>query len=896
MAISVECDGCGRQYNLSADRIGTKVKCPKCGQIFTARARQSAAPPPLPPQSDPDDPFAGISALEAAVAARPEPEQAVSAPRSAVEVYGVRDRAVVAAARDRENYRDTESDSADNVSRILILVYLAMFALSSIFSLIKLLTETGKAGEAHGRQLLANVIGLIVFGVVLVPIHCLAMGLTGRMFRFSLPHSAYSRSAACLILPGLVAIALIFGGLGLFGGGIEALALPLAGFVPICVLLLRFIYQLKWLEAIVGFFLGYGSVGVAGFVVAMIVGGMLMAGAKKGDNSSASSDSGSVQRSSQDDGNRPKGPSVFGSSGASGFGPAGQQPTQQPVQTPVDVSVVAPNDPSQTLVESVAAKVNGFDLSSVDNVGPGPLRVRLDELESQVRQGRGRYPNRAEWAEMERSIAGRRRELAGYPPATPPDSINQPLPSSIQPFARGAVADGDLAEEVTVFGYRFRPLSDSIVLTADRNGPIIFESPRVNIAFSRVPRKNLRQQRLYVSRYDYQARSANSANLFHYRVMPNAEETVGVLAGLPATRLAGTFLVDNQVGIRYVALAGPDWLLVEVVPAGDNSLEGLLLADMAVRTLRSAPGEPFVNPQSVDRLAAHFPKSPDRISPVFRSNPAAAEPHVIKYLVHPDATVRSAAIALLPDVASKRSITALTALSKSTDADVAEAAKTALRGIAPDRIDDMADLSESLRGVDADRKRAALTLLGTRGPRNDDERREFTPLLEQMLLDPEAADQALAAAALRRWAGPETSKRLTPILDNPQLTPETYRDNLMTALSGTNDPAAAKVIIKWIALAPRSVERALIDMGPVAEADTVRIFGEQFASRQEASFNIRHACVRILWRIGGTRSLDILTRASRDSRDTTVKMDAADALSAVRQRIARTPATQPVRR
>jgi predicted Zn finger-like uncharacterized protein len=51
MANIIDCPSCQRRLRVPDELLGTNVKCPSCGTMFTTAASQPAPPPPAAPQS-----------------------------------------------------------------------------------------------------------------------------------------------------------------------------------------------------------------------------------------------------------------------------------------------------------------------------------------------------------------------------------------------------------------------------------------------------------------------------------------------------------------------------------------------------------------------------------------------------------------------------------------------------------------------------------------------------------------------------------------------------------------------------------------------------------------------------------------------------------------------------
>jgi HEAT repeat protein len=92
------------------------------------------------------------------------------------------------------------------------------------------------------------------------------------------------------------------------------------------------------------------------------------------------------------------------------------------------------------------------------------------------------------------------------------------------------------------------------------------------------------------------------------------------------------------------------------------------------------------------------------------------------------------------------------------------------------------------------------------------------------------------------------------------------------------DKSCVYLVVKWILLDTDNATRALIEMGPVAEDEVIKLVKGPDASG-------RTAAARILQEIGTIKSLAALKRASQDPRDTNAAVAAKVALDIVNERL-----------
>jgi hypothetical protein len=256
--------------------------------------------------------------------------------------------------------------------------------------------------------------------------------------------------------------------------------------------------------------------------------------------------------------------------------------------------------------------------------------------------------------------------------------------------------------------------------------------------------------------------------------------------------------------------------------------------------------------------------------------------------------VRSVAAELLPQVATSASVQKLQPLMCRRHTGVAAAVKATLQRIAPGEFDEISLALKELKGDDVFKRRDVLKALAGMTP-VEARRDEVNTVLESLVLDPQNRFNIgeNAADALATWATAKTANKIIPLLNNPKLD-SWMRPRLIKSVSGLHDnKTAAAAVMKWVILAPDEVVKSLTQMGPVAEDEMIRIFNANFGNKNRDGQVVRNACLRILSEIGTNKSLDVLTRASRDQRDPVSQALALSAIDAVK---ARTPAaTQPAK-
>lgn len=73
MPINVACDHCGQSLQVLEEHAGKQVRCPKCYQVFVAKASAAAPPAAVPPPPTPPPPPPDPNALAQGVVSAPSP-------------------------------------------------------------------------------------------------------------------------------------------------------------------------------------------------------------------------------------------------------------------------------------------------------------------------------------------------------------------------------------------------------------------------------------------------------------------------------------------------------------------------------------------------------------------------------------------------------------------------------------------------------------------------------------------------------------------------------------------------------------------------------------------------------------------------------------------------------
>ena len=164
-----------------------------------------------------------------------------------------------------------------------------------------------------------------------------------------------------------------------------------------------------------------------------------------------------------------------------------------------------------------------------------------------------------------------------------------------------------------------------------------------------------------------------------------------------------------------------------------------------------------------------------------------------------------------------------------------------------------------------------------------DMRDQVAGVLEQLVVSDDAFTADDAADALAVMWRPQTVDVMLPLMDE-NVWPPSKRQRAMKVLAKTHDKRAVLPIMRWVLKDTDAVVAALIEMGPIAEDESINRL-------REKEPQARVAAARILSAVGTQKCMSELRRASKDLRDPAAAAAARSALANVTARVK--PATAP---
>ena len=200
MPISVKCSGCGKQYRLSEEAAGKKLRCRACGRDMM-----------VPAAGDPSgetDPFEALVSMERNAAPSPPTRQRkplISMPVDALPMKGESVRAPRRRSPSRFGRSKGATIGTDNLSPWAVILFVLLQILAAILQTVQ---ARQVAGAAHGKTVGAiwtvAILDVGVLFLVLGPAVYLGMFITSKIFRFRPVDLGYFRGCGIAALPGLI--------------------------------------------------------------------------------------------------------------------------------------------------------------------------------------------------------------------------------------------------------------------------------------------------------------------------------------------------------------------------------------------------------------------------------------------------------------------------------------------------------------------------------------------------------------------------------------------------------------------------------------------------------------------------------------------------------------------
>lgn len=888
MSISVTCQNCRKEYRVDDRLGGKKARCKQCGAIMEVPEATA------PEAARNDDPFALMEQAEAEKVMRtkfkayvaegaPAPKTVPSKPTGtllpAPPMVGPATPSQPLGYQPRKRVKYASQAPVEGATAWLMLMYLLGLVAALVYMIVAIYMKQMPPGVPEqlvteyrhrmlGVALTAAGVEAFMYFLLLAPVLMAAVWISGQIMRFGMPDGFYLKCAGLAALPGLM-VALVL----VLPPAFFLKMLILMAILPVSFYVLMYAFGLDWGEAAVTF-----ALAVMFYVGGQFLNVMVVTFATASAKYQATL---ALQTAAEEYQGKERQKQL-----ATGFIP----PTGAGVSNGTRTSPSIPLDSVGERIRVLRQRI--VDLTDTPSFNANTreqLEARAADYRKQATDLKAQRDD-ATTEELFTLLDEARGKIAAVPSQKPPEEIYADL-APAETWMAADPSDPILGEEVTVLHYKVRPLKETLLdlrsSQKDSQGLVWIANKRegrARMQIAMIPRSNSRQKRPWVASRAFQVKAAEDQKLLAVDGS-QANVTTGLLNGMVFTRIASTPGDRPQDRwIKYIALEGENWLVVTLT-AGKDDPQFLEMLDTAFHSLRKQrAGEKSVDPFAPERVAQRLADSPDAAATVLRRVGKPAEDAVMPYLKDPNLRVKIAAVGVLGDIGSEKALPAIRELAKDKNKEVRQAARAAWRAIAPKELDSVAealmDLESASNWIE---QREPLEALAQAKP--DERREKIAPLLEGIILDERNPFGAKdAGAALEVWYTSKTATHLLPILENPEnkkWAPEKLHA-AMDVVAATKDPKGVYPIIRWIQLDRAYVVKSLINMGPVAEDETLKLL-------EGGNPDVRVAACEVLEQIGGQKSLKRLSAYIRDKRDRAFNDAATAAYEAVKARVEARP-------
>lgn len=270
MPINVVCGGCGKQYRVSEQAAGKRLRCRECG-------REMLVPAPATAEVDP---FEELAAMERNAAPAPPPlKRGPLITQRPVDTIDV--KADAPSERFREPPRFGRSKAAavgtDNLSPWAVIAFVV---LQIVLAIIATVHARQSPQASHGNQIAmiwtSAIVSIGLLFLVLGPAVFLGVFITSKIFRFQVVDLGWLRGCGIAAIPSLLVMGAAFlpdDVISSIGTGFPLLIGVVA--IVLCFLALKYVFDLDWVGGLVAYAFS-GPLYAAGvFLAAGVVGVML---------------------------------------------------------------------------------------------------------------------------------------------------------------------------------------------------------------------------------------------------------------------------------------------------------------------------------------------------------------------------------------------------------------------------------------------------------------------------------------------------------------------------------------------------------------------------------------------------------------------------------------------
>jgi predicted Zn finger-like uncharacterized protein len=303
MSLIAQCAACKKQYRLGDEMAGRKVKCKHCGQIISIPGAQAAPVAPKAPaaaarssHANPlDDPgFSGSATeddAESMAVAPPSLPKPKSAPRRATrtgsdgdDLLAAPDHAPETRVRKHTVKRPPPTSGGagpDGVTPMLCLLYVLAMIVAGIMGSVKIGNGQAEPGLTHTTLWASHIVIIVAFYAIVGPLVWLGIFVAGRILNFGMPDMPYVKACGVAAVPAVVLV-----GVSLLPPNPFLIALGVVAIIPLTFYVLYYTFGLRFGEGALTFLFA-GAMYVGGYlIVALLVMGVIftaVVGKKKDD-------------------------------------------------------------------------------------------------------------------------------------------------------------------------------------------------------------------------------------------------------------------------------------------------------------------------------------------------------------------------------------------------------------------------------------------------------------------------------------------------------------------------------------------------------------------------------------------------------------------------------------
>jgi hypothetical protein len=491
-------------------------------------------------------------------------------------------------------------------------------------------------------------------------------------------------------------------------------------------------------------------------------------------------------------------------------------------------------------------------------------------------------------------VAQMQQKIAALPSEKPDPSLFQE--PRFSPMPTYALDQAPLGREVSFREFMFRPpqhMTLDLKVNGIGKGLLVWRAAKAGgavITLRAIHRTDPTQKQPWVTTVPTIAEAARQRRLFAIAGTPLSNILRAQINGVNFVRVgppigATARFQPLSEPIQYATLDGDDWVVMELK---DDSVVHATLDASMMSIRRRNSGEARADPLSPAMLAARLgsvrlgPDSDaDNVKELLIQQGPAAEDALIPLLTSSWPVAESAA-QILQSVGTAKSVPALKVAAHSPVPGLAEAARAALRVVAPKKFDAVGEAVLDLNShrLDSD----ALAKLAA-APPDEARRAAIEARLEELFFATGATANAKdLGKALGVWRTDHSTDIMLKVLDNPKS--EVWMVQVAMSFAGTGaDKRLVFPVVHWIntpQFGETSVQ-TLISMGAVAEEETIKV------SRVNDMI-ARTNAARVLAKIGTKRCIPTLTVLSNDTRNPSAAAAASSALLEVHARSTATTA------